>query len=190
MTTYKIANLLTLVRILAIPIVIILLFRSQHFPPYKIHALFILIFMQASDILDGFLARLVRRKTGVANPWGQLLDPIADKLYINSTYVTLSITHNFPMWITAAIVGRDMIIIIGWTILAILTKEKTIIPNFWGKVCDSSQALLIFAFLLDIPPQFFNYGAILTVLFTVISGISYVWQGVNTYISSKGTLTH
>ena len=187
MRSYKIANALTICRILLIPVVITLLFLSRKIPVYQVVALLVLVFMQASDILDGYFARLARRKASTENPFGRLMDPIADKLYINSTYITLSVTHGLPKWITITIVVRDIVIVGGWLLRAILTEEKGVNPNFWGKVCDSCQALLIFAFLLNVPTTFFNYGAIFTIAITIVSAIVYIRNDTRAYIFSKGS---
>lgn len=87
----------TLCRISAIPIVVLLLVRSRDNSVCQLLVLLILLLMQISDVQDGLAARLAKQKTAATNPFGELMDPIADKLYINSTYLTLSIIHNFPI---------------------------------------------------------------------------------------------
>lgn len=74
-----------------------------------------------------------------------------------------------------------MIIASGWALRALLVKDKSITPNFWGKAADSCQAILVFVFLLNIHTRFFYYGAILTVFFTIFSGISYIKIGINSF---------
>lgn len=186
MKPYRIANTLTLCRLIAIPVVIFLLFRSQKFPQYQLIVLLVLVCMQATDILDGYLARLDRKKTATNNPFGQIMDPIADKLYINSTYLTLSFTHNFPGWIAVIIFSRDILLTSGWIIRSLITKDKSINPNFLGKVCDSCQAICIFALLLNLPLKVKNFAVILTVCITIISGISYFWRDFSIYLFKKG----
>ena len=176
MREYTIANILTTGRLLAIPLVIFLLFKSRTFPDYQMVALVVLVCMQASDILDGYFARIDQKKTKASNLFGQIMDPVADKLYINSTYLTLSFTHNFPAWITAIILGKDILLSIGWIIRSSLKKNKGIFPNFWGKACDTCQAFFIFAFLFNIPQTLFKYLSILTVSLTILAGILYIRQ--------------
>jgi cardiolipin synthase (CMP-forming) len=176
MRAYTIANILTTGRLLAIPLVIFLLFKSRKFPDYQMTVLIILICMQASDILDGYFARMDQKKNKTPNPFGQIMDPVADKLYINSTYIALVFTHNFPVWITAIILGKDILLTIGWTIRSFLKKNKGIFPNFWGKACDTCQAFFIFAFLFNLPKTFLNYCSALTISLTILSGIMYLRQ--------------
>jgi len=182
MVLFKIANSITLCRILAIPVVIVLLARSQQVHDYQVIALLVLVLLQASDILDGFIARMGQRRIAKSNPFGRLMDPVADKLYINS--ITLLITHSFPVWVTATVVARDLVISTAWAMRLLVTKDKSVKPNFLGKLADSSQAVLIFAFLLNIPDPYFNYAANFTVAVTVVSGLAYLWQGIYRYLSS------
>jgi phosphatidylglycerophosphate synthase len=135
--------------------------------------------MQASDVLDGYLARRARRETCIGNPLGLILDPIADKLYIGCTYTTLSITHGLPYWVSAIVVSRDLFLVFGWLVRLLLTKVKTIRPNAIGKVADTCQAFLIFAFLLKIPMQLLNWGMFVTAVATFVSGVAYFVQGIN-----------
>ncbi len=176
MRAYTIANTLTTGRLLAIPVVIFLLFKSRKAPDYQIIVLILVICMQASDILDGFFARIDKRKTKNSNFFGQIMDPVADKLYINSTYITLSFTHNFPVWITGIILAKDIFLVFGWAIRSFLKNNKGIFPNFWGKASDTCQAFFIFAFLFNIPKVFLNCCSILTVSLTVLAGVMYIRQ--------------
>jgi len=176
MRAYTIANILTTGRLLAIPFVILLLFKSRKFPDYQMVVLAVLVCMQASDVLDGYFARIDKKRTNGFNFFGQIMDPVADKLYINSTCLTLSFTHNFPIWITAIIIGKDIFLVTGWTIRSFLKKNRGIFPNFWGKASDSCQAFYIFVFIFNIPKELLNYCSILTVLLTILSGIMYARQ--------------
>jgi len=178
MRPYAIANILTISRLLAVPLVVFLLLRAKQIPTYQIVVLVVLICMQTSDILDGYFARLDKQKGPKKNTFGEIMDPVADKLYINVTYITLSITHAFPVWITAIIFGRDLFLAIGWGIIILVTRNISIKPNFWGKFCDSCQAIYIIAFVVNIPKVFLEYGAILTVSVTLVSALSYFRQGL------------
>ena len=184
-TLYKAANALTAGRILAIPFAVFLLTRAQQHPGYLRLAVLILILQQASDILDGFLARRARRKSARENPFGQLMDPVADKLFIGSTYITLSLTHDFPMWITLVIILRDLILPSAWLARLLLAGIKTVRPNPLGKAAESCQALLIFVFLMKAPPGVLNRGMLLTVLITVASGAVYMAQGVQDFRKTR-----
>lgn len=175
---YRLANGLTLCRLLATPIVIILLVEAQQNIIYKKSALLMLILMQFSDVADGFIARCAKRRTKAPNPFGRIMDPVADKLYIDSTYVALSVLFGFPIWVTIIVVFRDIILMFGWLIRKFLLKIDVMNPNFLGKTADTLQAFLIFAFLLDIPSNLLIIWIVIMITFTIISGVIYSLQGL------------
>jgi CDP-diacylglycerol--glycerol-3-phosphate 3-phosphatidyltransferase len=168
-----IANTLTVGRLLAVPLLIVLLFGAVDDPNLMTAALVLVIVLQASDILDGFLARRAMRATGISNLFGQVMDPIADKLYINSTYITLSAIHGFPWAVTLVVFGRDFCLIIGWFVRKWLTGESAVVPNAWGKAADSVQAFLIFGILLQLPAHALQIGQAIVIGVTAISGLTY-----------------
>jgi cardiolipin synthase len=173
------ANVLTLGRLLGIPFVVYLLVRSRQEVHYERLALALLVIMQASDVLDGYLARRARRETSIGNPLGLILDPMADKLYIGCTYIALSITHGFPSWVTAIVVSRDLLLVSAWLVRLLMTKVRTIRPNAIGKFADTCQAFLIFAFLLKIPMQLLKCGMFVAAVATLVSGVAYFVQGIS-----------
>jgi len=92
-----IPNLITLTRILLTPLFVILLIQ-QRFQ----QALWIFILAGISDMADGLIARRWRQKS----PLGALLDPLADKLLMCSSFVTLSIYHLIPPWLAVIVISR------------------------------------------------------------------------------------
>src|SRR5438477_11775931 len=106
------ANKITILRIIAIPIFIILLI--QHAFGWA-RGLFIA--MVLSDAVDGALARIRRERT----PLGSFLDPLADKLLLVATYVTFTAIGSMAVWVFIAVLSRDMLIVLGWSIVFILT---------------------------------------------------------------------
>ena len=82
----KIPNLLTILRILSIPLLIFLVLSSSNF--YNFFALILFILISITDYLDGFLAR----KMNVVSKFGEMLDPIADKIFIISVLIALMLS--------------------------------------------------------------------------------------------------
>lgn len=168
-----VANLLTLSRLLATPLLVYLLLRTAEEPHYNWIALLTIALLQASDVLDGMVARQARGKApqGV-NPAGEILDPIADKLYINSAVVTLAVIGRLDWRVAALIVARDVLILLGWSARYVFSGIR-LLPNRLGKAADSLQAVLLVVVLLQ------PGGAIVTVFswvaaaLTVASGIWY-----------------
>ena len=86
----NIPNLLTLLRIILSPVIVILLIQGSFFK-----ALIVFIVAGITDALDGFLARVLHQQTVL----GAYLDPIADKALLASSFVTLSVLHIIPGWL-------------------------------------------------------------------------------------------
>ena len=105
MNNINIPNIITLIRILIVPIVIIFLLKEKLF-----YGLIAFIIAGVSDGLDGFIARAFNKKTKI----GAYLDPVADKLLIISSFVGLAVLKIIPSWLTVIVLTRDFLIVIGF----------------------------------------------------------------------------
>lgn len=102
-------NLLSTLRLLLVPVFLILILNH-----YNWQAVVVLAIAGITDYLDGFFARKFKQVTRL----GQLLDPAADRLYIFATLVGLSLVGYIPFWLAAVIIARDLLMLIGYPILA------------------------------------------------------------------------
>lgn len=166
-------NLLTLIRILLTPLLVILLINS------KLTESFIIFTIAGiTDGLDGLIARLMRQKTRI----GSILDPIADKLLLNSTYVTLAVIGFLPGWLAITVISRDIIIVFGVLILFLFQGGVEIHPSMISKITTVTQLGTIFIILANHNLEFFNsilpYLYIATALITIISGLHYMYCGI------------
>jgi CDP-diacylglycerol---glycerol-3-phosphate 3-phosphatidyltransferase len=98
------ADQLTVARIAATPLVVILFIWN--FPTHAYWATAVFIAAMATDQIDGWLAR----RHGRATPLGSLLDPVADKVLVLATMVVLVGEGAFPGWMVAAIVARELLV--------------------------------------------------------------------------------
>jgi len=98
----NIPNLLSAVRILAIPVVVG--FLSSPGPLASFLAALIFTLASLTDLLDGYIARQQKRETAV----GKLLDPMADKLLILSCMIMLIPLERIPAWMVVLIIGREV----------------------------------------------------------------------------------
>jgi cardiolipin synthase len=173
-----IPNILTLLRIIMVPIIIILLLQASF-----LKALIIFVIAGITDGLDGFLARVLNQKTAV----GAYLDPLADKALILSSFITLSVLGMIPSWLTVIVISRDCMILVGISILALMGVPFDIKPAFVSKVTTTFQLLIIFLALVSksiyigFAPQSYHlddafYGT--TALLTIASGLNYIVVGV------------
>ena len=102
-------NLLSMLRLAFVPVFLYLLLNEKY-----LSAIVVLALASLTDYLDGYFARKFNQVTRL----GQLLDPAADRLYIFSTLVGLSITGIIPTWLALVIIGRDLVLAIAYPILA------------------------------------------------------------------------
>ena len=102
-------NLLSILRLALVPVFLVLLLNEKHFL-----AIMVLALASLTDYLDGVFARKYNQVTRL----GQLLDPAADRLYIFSTLIALSVTGHIPVWLAAIVVARDLMLGIVYPILA------------------------------------------------------------------------
>jgi cardiolipin synthase (CMP-forming) len=173
-------NLLTMFRMVLIP-VFISLFFYQKFG----WALFVFMLAGVTDGLDGLFARRFDQKTQL----GTILDPIADKLLLVSSFIVLSmpsispqpLPRHFPVpfWVTAAVISRDIFIIVGAAAINIVTGFKSFRPSWLGKVNTAIQILAIAAILFAASfPKVSGYlPTVYTTVFAfaIFSGVHYVY---------------
>jgi phosphatidylglycerophosphate synthase len=120
----------------------------RHLIRYSAVAIFFL--MAISDGLDGFLAR----RNGQATKLGAFLDPTADKLLITSTCLLLASHHAgvegflLPSTVVVLIIGKDMLLFIGFLIIFFLTGKLRVVPVFAGKAATALQLSMVAAILI------------------------------------------
>lgn len=167
------ANWLTTLRILLIPVFVTLLV-------YRRIALALVVFGLASltDLLDGYIARTRGRQTRL----GAFLDPVADKLLLTSAFVTLTYLRVIPFWITAVVVSRDLILSVGVLVIHVAGGTVHPSPTWLGKMSTAFQmatvltSMLFFYFKLS--PLVPKLVAWITAFLTIASGLQYIVQGL------------
>ena len=167
------ANWLTTLRILLIPVFVSLLV-------YRRPAEALLVFCLASltDLLDGYIARSRGRQTRL----GAFLDPVADKLLLTSAFVTLTYLKVIPFWIAVVVVSRDLILSVGVLVIHVAGGTVQPAPSWLGKLSTVFQMATVLAAMVS-----FYFGALqalprlfawVTAVFTVTSGLQYIMQGL------------
>jgi cardiolipin synthase len=171
----NIPNFLSLIRIILVPVFVILLIQDEYY-----NALIIFVIAGLTDALDGTMARLLNAQTKL----GSYLDPIADKLLLATSFVTLAILGIIPSWLTVIVMSRDFIILLGIAILSLMSVTFEIKPALIGKVTTVLQiGTVFFALLYKAVPHGLSYNWILTLfwltaLFSVASGLVYIIRGI------------
>jgi cardiolipin synthase len=173
-TTINIPNILTLVRILLTPLLIIFLLKKRF-------TMALLVFAMAgiSDALDGFIARYFNQRTVL----GAHLDPLADKLLLLSSYISLAVLKVIPGWLAVVVIARDVIILLGIAVMTITQKPYEIKPSTISKCTTAIQLVTIFFILLHPDGTRFSTFQIsmfwATAVLTIASGLHYIYIGMN-----------
>ena len=164
-------NKLTLGRIFAIPVFIVLLLMG-----YRVAATVIFILAAFTDMLDGKIAR----KYDLVTNFGKLMDPLADKLLTMSAFLCLVELGQVPAWMVIVILGREFIIT---GMRQVAAAEGIVIAAGWsGKIKTVLQMVAIPLLLLNnwpCDPYFGNFPLSLIVLWaalvmTIVSGAEYI----------------
>ncbi|MGD2149144.1 MAG: CDP-alcohol phosphatidyltransferase family protein [Desulfobacterales bacterium] len=177
----NIPNILTILRILLTPLFVIFLLRDMFS-----FALLVFSIAAVSDGLDGLLARYFNQYSVL----GAYLDPIADKLLLVSAFVSLAVLKVIPPWLTVIVISRDIMIVIGILIFAMIDIPIEMKPSLISKCTTVAQLFTIFLTLLD--PQISGALIIKRLLFwitaglTITSGLHYIYFGLNVLQNSTG----
>lgn len=144
---------------------------------YYGYSLAIFLAAGVSDLFDGLLARIKNQKT----EFGALLDPVADKALLVSSFITLTILEWMPKWLTIIVISRDVILIAGNLSIYIITGTLEISPSILGKLTTALQIILIALTLFIM--NFGNYPIPMSIflwvtgVLTILSGLHYIYVG-------------
>jgi len=170
------ANQLTIVRILLIPVFVLLLTYGQ--PGW---ALATFVTAGVTDGLDG----LVARRTGSPTALGAWLDPMADKLLLVTTFIVLTVPaidvrHHLPLWLTVLVISRDVIIVGVAAVVTLALGPRTFRPSLLGKAATAVYivmvSLLLFFNWRDTESPLVDAAIWAALALTLASGIDYTFR--------------
>ena len=176
MSVLTVANQLTLLRMLLIPALVILVVYGLNG-----WALLVLIGAGLTDALDGILARWWGQRTTL----GALLDPMADKLLLISTFIVLTIPsldlpNRLPIWLTVLVISRDVIIVVTVAIVNLSIGNRTFQPTLLGKLATLvyllTAAVTMYFNWLGRPSGLVDAAIWATLGVTLVSGLHYIWH--------------
>lgn len=138
----------------------------------------LLLFLAAgvSDALDGFIAK----KFNFESKFGAMLDPVADKILLVSSFVMLTLLGHLPFWLLVIVVFRDILIVGGYLLLVTLRESVQMRPSIVSKLNTLFQICLVgfvlaqLAGWVELAPLR-EFLIVLVAATTVLSGIHYVW---------------
>lgn len=172
---WTIPNLITLLRLAVIPVFLYSIAAER-----PVAALSLFVVAGISDGLDGYLARTLHMQSAV----GAVLDPIADKLLMITSYIMLSIPSyrapvHIPEGLTYLVISRDVLMMLVALVIILTTGMKDFPATFLGKTNTVIQILTVLAVLcadvwpLPRPVVWVPFGAVAAS--TVVSGFHYAW---------------
>jgi len=170
----NIPNLITLARVLAVPLIVWLILNDKLFA-----AFWVFFAAGVSDALDGFIAKKYNWQTVL----GAFLDPLADKALLMSAYITLGYKDTIATWLVILVVFRDLVIIGGAMVFQAVTQTLQMEPLMISKANTLAQILLIGVLLgglgLGLEAETVAAQQILTYIVaatTIASGAAYVYK--------------
>jgi cardiolipin synthase len=183
MAVFTFPNILTLMRILLMPCFAFTLIYG-----YNKSSLFIFFISAMTDLFDGFLARKRHEATKI----GSILDPLADKFLLITSFVIMSHKEWIPTWLTILVLSTHIIIATGWLLFSLISGVSSVKPSFLGKAAVFSQFTLVGFILLivnfhredSLPESFF----IIVALLTALSGVHYLYRGL--IVNNKNENSH
>ena len=168
----NVPNILTSIRILAIPLFAWLVLRSegQHMS-WMLWSLGCFVALMITDKLDGDIARA----KNLVTDFGKIADPIADKALISTALICLNINGSLPVWVTIVILVREIGITI-WRMFE-LRKGNVVPASKGGKLKTVLQTIAVTLFLIP-PAHIFHYLALavmlIAVVVTTVTGCQYI----------------
>ena len=180
------ATKVTIVRLMGVPVFIVLLIyyliglrNGENILIERLAALVVFAAVAITDALDGYLARSRNEVTDL----GRMLDPIADKALLLSGLILLTrpslpaLAPHIPIWFTALVISRDVVLILGSVLVHELAGNVTIQPRLSGKLATVFQmATIIWVLIGGAEKQFLWFLGTAAAL-TALSWIQYVVDG-------------
>ena len=167
----QLPNLFSVLRILLVLPVVWALVNLEY-------AIALILFAVAgfTDALDGFLAKYFHWESRL----GSILDPLADKLLLVSSFLTLAWIGLIPVWLVAVVIIRDLLIIIGGVVFHYMFVQFNMAPSRISKANTFFQIIFVLAVVFyrgdfALTPWLVESLGYIVLVTSVVSGIDYVW---------------
>jgi CDP-diacylglycerol---glycerol-3-phosphate 3-phosphatidyltransferase len=165
----NLSNSLTVLRIVAIPFILVLMQADT--PPSGLWATGVFIAAFITDWLDGFIAR----KKNQVTRFGKILDPLADKLLIGSALIMLISLDRVPVWMVILIISRE--IAVTWLRASLAGKGFILSADRWGKNKTLFQALSLIPLIIYYPYFGVDLHQVGMVLLWIALALT-IWSGL------------
>jgi cardiolipin synthase len=156
-------NILSVSRIVLLPIVLLLLFKRQNAA-----AIGVMLVSWTTDALDGYLARKLNQVSNL----GRVLDHLVDKVWVGSVLVTLVFLRNLPFFLAAAVILRDLLILAGSGVI-MKARGLFVQSDVVGKITGFAFALMMVFYTLEVP-ALMRYKSAVDFIVTVLVVVSFL----------------
>ncbi len=181
MTKKQIPNILSVIRLLMVPLFVVLFFSESKYSNYC--ALSVFILAELTDVLDGYLAR--------RNNWitdlGKILDPLADKLMQLAAFICLAIKNNDLIFLAVLVTVKELCFVICGLVIR-RKKNYVVVSKWYGKMATFIIALCVCIMIIwgDIPAVAYSCAAACaaSMIFAFVMYIIYYYN--NIFRKSKG----
>lgn len=175
-------NLITIGRLLAVPVAIVLIDGGA-----LAAAFWLFLLAGLSDAVDGFIAKRYHAETEL----GRYLDPLADKALLVGVYVALSINGMLPNWLVILVVSRDILIVGGVLLSMVIDRAYRVRPSIASKVNTAAQialAALVLAVQGEVLPGMAFVAPLIYIVAasTLVSGAGYLVSWVRAAFRAEG----
>ncbi len=162
-----IPNILSILRICLTFIFLVLFYLN-----YIKTSIIILSLSVLTDFLDGMLARVLKQETVL----GSFLDPLADKLLVDITFIIFIIRGYVPWWLFLCVIIRDTVTVIGWLILKVRTTKFSLktYTRVLGKTTIFFQMVTIVTVMLSVSIDIEIFSIITPVFWYITAGLSVI----------------
>lgn len=171
-------NLLSLSRAFILPFILYCLLQQTTF--YNLFAVGLMFLAYLTDLLDGYLAKRLNQVTAL----GHILDPLMDKVGIDTIIIFLVILREYPLWGAGVIITRDILAIL--TTMVLIGNRRLVIPsNLLGKATANLFAFSILFYTLD----WGFYGKLALVIGLALLGLSSISYAKSVFgLLNEGTV--
>jgi CDP-diacylglycerol--glycerol-3-phosphate 3-phosphatidyltransferase len=183
-STWNLANALTGLRLLLVPVFAVVLFQDGgHQTGWRIAAWGVFAIASITDSFDGEVAR----RRGLITEFGKLADPIADKALIGAALIGLSVLDELPWWVTVVILVRE----VGVTLLRLWVIRYGVIPaSRGGKLKTLLQSVAIGLYVLPLSGWLHTVAVVVmaaAVVVAIVTGIDYVGRAIRLRRTPRST---
>ncbi|NLY45080.1 MAG: CDP-diacylglycerol--glycerol-3-phosphate 3-phosphatidyltransferase [Tissierella sp.] len=164
----NIPNMLTILRIILVPIYMFVFFSDLDNRLLLAGLVFILAGI--SDVLDGHIARKYNLQTKL----GTVLDPFADKLMTFAILISFTLSKLIPEWILIALGIKEIILILGGSLLYFSSSNEVVPSNKYGKSATALFYAATLSIVFKLPETLSQVLFLVTVVFNILALINYV----------------